>query len=153
MRMLIFAICMVYLIQAGYIQAQGLSEARLVKVHTEIEEVEEAFAAALQHGDCQTVASYFDRDFAFFVNGRQIDSHHAVLSSCQRIQRPFPESEFLSDEIHVISDNSAYTLRVIDLQPDKNEAGNTEIEVVTRIWLKKGDEWRIKHLHVSINDI
>jgi ketosteroid isomerase-like protein len=120
-------------------------------VRAELEALERERAAAFVSGECEKVVSFFDPEVVAYINGRRIPSTTAMLEACKRVTRPFPTDDATANQIRVLGDTAAFTLQVFELQPA--EDGVMRREVITRLWSKIDERWRIVHLHVSINEV
>jgi uncharacterized protein (TIGR02246 family) len=126
--------------------ASELPEAQRLEIQAEIDALEARRAEAFVSGDCDTVLSFFDGDGVFFIRGRQLPSRQAILHTCRAVPRPFPTAGVQQNEVHVLSPDTAYSVQAFSLPEARNE-------VVSKVWKRFDDGWRIVHLHVSITDV
>lgn len=108
-----------------------------------------AFAAA----DCTVAMGYFaDWEPLFVVSGRTMNRPQLV-QMCTRMAgpRPGPPRELVSHAVHVLSAGAAFSVTHYSVRrpgPDGNRSAVAQ--VVTKVWVRIDDGWRIAHLHESI---
>jgi ketosteroid isomerase-like protein len=137
-------------------QTQSLSEEVKAKVRAEIEERHLQEQKAFIEGDCDKVVSFYSDQATLYANGRRIDSLQTFRKFCSMIPRPFRgegEPSNISDSFHVLSENAAHFVRTIDFQPSKNDPHSFRGEVVTKVWARTYDGWKIVHLHSSVHTL
>ncbi len=138
--------------------AEALSEADIDQVKEEILEINAAIKEGFLHSDISLYESLisFDRHRTV-INGKVYWSADDYLE----MVRPFmetkesdrPESiiEDIRSEIQVLSKTTALVIENIK-QIDKDNEGSVVMEaemVVTGLWVKVGDEWKIMYTHQS----
>jgi len=104
---------------------------------------------AFKEGDCNKIESLIDTEVTFYVNGRRM-THEQVGSFCRAIKRPFGSGRSpIEDTItpYRISETLGYTVRDFRW----TNADKLVIhEVVTKIWLKGEDGWKIIHFQSTV---
>lgn len=124
-------------------------------VRTEVEEQHRREQKAFIEGDCDTVASFYSDEATRYLAGRRVSLLEA-LEFCKSLPRPFGQrygSPEISDAFQVLSDNAVYFIRTIDFQPSDDDPHSFKREVVTKVWKKSNDEWKIVHFHSSVHSI
>ena len=104
---------------------------------------------AFKDGDCDHVDSILDPDVVFYMNTRPANAEQ-VSRFCRTIKRPFGAGRGPIDdklEAFQTSEDSGYTVRVFRWY-DKNE--QVVSEIVTKIWKKKEDGWKIVHFQSTV---
>ena len=127
-----------------------VQEENLEDVKSIIIELSEREINAFKSGDCATMINLFADNITFYANGRKAPNKEMILGFCKRIPRPFEEPSYLQTEYIPISNNSAYLIRTMEFSD--GEKVNKK-EVVTKIWIKGKDGWKISHLHSTIKKI
>jgi len=133
--------------------AGAMPDAEREVILAEIIELDEIRRQAMREGDCEKLVTFFDDRFSFYVNGREFPSLDAIVEGCRQIPRPFPPDEIIIDEFYLLSEKAVYNLIVLEFEPRREEFGDLAREVITRIWNKTDQGWRIVHMHVSINEV
>lgn len=137
-------------------QTQTLSEEAEATVLAEIEEQHRQEQNAFIEGDCEKVVSFYSDEATIYANGRRIDSLQAFRKFCSMIPRPFRdegEPSNISDSFHVLSENAAHFVRTINFQPSNDDPRSFRGEVVTKVWSRTNDGWKIVHLHSSVHPV
>ncbi|MGK7391060.1 MAG: nuclear transport factor 2 family protein [Candidatus Cyclobacteriaceae bacterium M2_1C_046] len=129
-----------------------LPESRINEIRSEVAMVHAKEQKAFKKGDCDVVVTFFDPKVTFYANGRHIPSLEALRNLCTRITRPFETNERINTNINVLSETSAYSVRVIEFPPQE-EGENRKREVVTKVWYKGEEGWKIVHFQSSISEI
>ena len=122
----------------------------LEKIKAEIEEVSLQEIEAFKIGDCDSVSSFMDDKATFYMNGKQIPHKSVLIGFCKKIPRPFEKPSSVSMNYFPIDLNTAYVVRVMEFS---KESKVYKKEVVTKIWVKKDEKWRITHIHSTITEI
>lgn len=100
------------------------------------------------------VIETFDENITFYTTrGMRVSSTDVILNSCRNLPRPLPRPVLEEEEVHVISEDAAWTVHVMEFQPRNEEPGVVRREVVTLIWRNTDDGWRTVHFHASLNPI
>ena len=133
--------------------AEAMPDAERDAILAEIMELDEIRRQAMREGDCEKLVTFFDDQFSFYVNGREFPSLDAIVEGCRQIPRPFPPEESITDEFYLLSEKAVYNLIVLEFEPLREGFGDLAREVITRIWNKTDQGWRIVHMHVSINEV
>lgn len=131
--------------------ARPASAASGDQVRTAIEHVHQLEQEAFIMGDCAAMASFYTDDVTFYANGRKLPSTAALVQLCERIPRPFERSADMHDRIQVLSETAAYLVRVLEFPPGADTPDRHKREVVTKIWSKVEDGWKIVHFQSSIS--
>lgn len=104
---------------------------------------------AFKEGDCEKVKSLIAKEITFYANSRRM-SRDEVVKFCRTIKRPFGAGRApIEDTItrYMINENLGYTVRDFRWQ-DENE--RVFHEVVTKIWSKDDDGWKIIHFQSTV---
>jgi len=105
---------------------------------------------ALKNGDCETLLSMMDDKITFYANGRPAAPKNMIGVFCKNLPRPFSELTSDSLDVYALTQNSAYVVRKIEY----NKNDKTKIkEVVTKIWRKSGDGWKMIHLQSTVKEV
>lgn len=150
--------CMILLLLVGTVpalgQTQSLTEEVKTAVLAEIEEQHRQEQKAFVEGDCDKVVSFYSDQATLYANGRQIDSLETFRKFCSRIPRPFTgegEPSNISDSFHVLSENAAHFVRTIDFESSDDKPRSLKREVVTKVWFRTNNGWKIVHFHSSVH--
>ena len=125
-------------------------ENSLDDIKSEITEVSEKEINSFKIGDCQTLSSFIDDNATFYLNGKKVPGKKMLIGFCNSIERPFEQASRVEMKFLPISKNSGYVLRTMEFS--KNEHVYKK-EMVTKIWIKGLDGWKIVHLHSTITDL
>ena len=128
------------------LQAQ---DSPLESVRTELRSVVEQEKEAFANGDCVTVLAMMDDNITFYPNGNPPLPKAVIAKFCEKIPRPFPEAVKDEISIHPLTSHAAYVVRTLEYPKDEKVKIR---EVVTKIWKKTGDTWKITHLHSTVNE-
>jgi ketosteroid isomerase-like protein len=126
----------------------------LVAIEWEVLEALEAEQRAFVTGDCVMARFFSDDPFLFVVGGRaiQIEGAPAGGRTCER-RAANPDRRPRTTErhdVHVLGPNEAYTVTHYANQVTRPDGAiATYPSVVTKIWARQGDTWRIVHFHES----
>ncbi|MEP2668687.1 MAG: nuclear transport factor 2 family protein [Cyclobacteriaceae bacterium] len=121
----------------------------LESVKAKIKELSEIEIDAFKNGDCEIMLNLLDDNISFYANGKKA-SKEMVLGFCKGLPRPFEKPSHLDIEYIPISSNSAYVIRIMDFSKDGMVYKK---EIVTKIWVKGIDGWKIVHLHSTIKEL
>lgn len=152
MRRVVLICGLVACTASAEVLAQDLSAAEVKDVRSEIERLHGHEQEAFASGDCEAVASFYADDVTFFANGRAVPSVEALVSLCGRIPRPFEQHTAMRNELRVLSEDAAQSVQVIEFALQR-EADDLRREVVTKVWSKGPEGWKIVHFHSSISAI
>ncbi len=136
--------------------AHSLTDEVEAAVRAKVEEQHRQEQKAFIEGDCETVVSFYSDQATIYANGRRNDSLQAFRAFCSRIPRPFtregkpPE---ITNNFYVLSENAAHFVRTIDFEPADEESPAFKREVVTKVWQKTNDGWKIVHFHSSVHSV
>lgn len=138
------------------LRSQPSGDGREAAVRAEIEERHRQEQKAFVGGDCETVVSFYGDEATIYANGRRIDSLQAFQEFCSSIPRPFRGrggKPKINDTFHVLSDSVVYFVRTIDFAPTDDESSVFKREVVTKVWSRTDDGWKIVHFHSSVHEV
>ena len=130
-----------------------LSAEEKEKIKLEIIELNKQEREAFTNGECDKVISFFDKNVSFYANGRKVPSLEFVHSFCKRIKRPFEKGAEINDQVYVLSESVVNNVKYIELPITSADDKTRNVEVVTRIWKKTADGWKIVHFHSSVSAI
>lgn len=153
MKFLASAVLMVVSMPAMNLAAQDFPEREAKVIQWDIELLEEKRDQAFRNGECEEVIGHFDENVVFYARGRRLPSISAILELCRRAPRPFPIPKSRTRQIHALSEDTAYVVRVMDFEPTFGREGNLIREVETTLWLRSGRGWKIVHFHLSVTPI
>lgn len=125
-------------------------EENLNAVKTEIIEVSDAETQAFISGDCDKVVSLMDDNITFHANGRKAMSKEEIKSFCNSIPRPFSEPISFDTKFYPLTKNSGYSIRMMELNDEHR--GHVK-EIVTKVWKKGKEGWRMVHFHNTVKPI
>jgi hypothetical protein len=104
---------------------------------------------AFSGGDCDKIESLMDKEITFYANGRRM-THEQVGNFCRAIKRPFGSGRSpIEDKITPfrVSETLGYTVRDFRWENRDNEVVH---EVVTKIWRKSEDGWKMIHFQSTV---
>lgn len=104
---------------------------------------------ALKEGDCEKVESMLAEEITFYANSRRM-SREQVGEFCRTIKRPFGAGRApIEDTItpYLINENLGYTVRDFRWH---DESERIVHEVVTKIWAKGEDGWKMIHFQSTV---
>lgn len=131
---------------AATAQAGGIpAPERRAAIEQEVRDTLGAEQRALAAEGCEGALAFFaDREPLFVVNGRTMPTKLAVRSGCGGKKPAAPsDRELQHHAVQVLSETTAYSV--------SSYRGKTgAIQVVTKIWEKGGEGWRIVHAHESV---
>lgn len=119
-------------------------------IKLKIKEVSEKEINAFKTGDCKTLSSFIDDNATFYLNGKKAPSKKMIIGFCNSIERPFEQAAKVEMEYLPISKNSGYAVRTMEFS---KEGKAYKREIVTKIWVKGENGWKIVHLHSTITDL
>lgn len=123
-------------------------------VRAEIEKRHKQEQEAFVEGNCDEVVSFYSADGTIFANGRRVPSLQAFREFCSKIPRPFEGGPGkITDSFHVLSENAAYFVRTINLEPADENSSTFNREVITKVWSKTDEGWKIVHFHSSVQSV
>ncbi len=105
--------------------------------------------AAFKEGDCDKVQALMAEDITFYANSRKMTGEQ-VGKFCRSIKRPFDAGRApISDTLtpRKLSETLGYTVREFSFQ---DQDGRVVKEVVTKIWLKGEDGWKMIHFQSTV---
>ncbi|NEZ03109.1 hypothetical protein G4Y73_02965 [Wenzhouxiangella sp. XN201] len=135
--------------------AHSLTDEVEAAVRAEVEEQHRQEQKAFIEGDCDKVASFFSDEATRYLGGRRVNLMEG-LEFCRNLPRPFGQksgSPEINDAFHVLAEDAVYFIRTIDFQPSDDDPRSFKREVVTKVWQKTNDEWKIVHFHSSVHSV
>ncbi len=135
--------------------AQSLTDEIKEAVRAEIGELHQQEQKAFIDGDCETVISFYSDEATIYLAGRKVDLPQ-LLQFCSKIPRPFQRdgaTPGISDNFYVLSENIAHFVRTIDFEPSEDDPSSFKREVITKVWSRTNDEWKIVHFHSSVHSL
>ena len=70
---------------------------------------------------------------------------------CQKMPRPFGKPALSDTKIYVLTKDSGYVVRMMELAKDDGIIYRKE--VITKIWKRTKDGWKMTHLHSTVKDV
>ena len=131
---------MLLLLSAG--QALG-SDSGMEETRRALEEMNRLEQEAFVEGDCDGLLAMLHEDVSFDVNGRKMP-RAAVGEFCTRIPRPFPGAAEVETSIEPVGAGAGYVVKVMSFP------GTPKVEVVTKIWKRGNDGWKIVHFQSTV---
>ena len=119
-------------------------------VTAEIKQITEIEIEAFKKGDCDKAIDFMDDDITFYGNGRKAPSKEMIKNFCSRLTRPFEKPSSVDTKFYPLTEKSAYVVRTMEFA--KNEKVYKK-EIVTKVWKKGNNGWKIMHLHSTIKQI
>jgi ketosteroid isomerase-like protein len=134
--------------------AQSLADEIEEAVRAEVLEQHRLEQKAFIEGDCETVISFYDDEATIYREGRRVEMPE-ILEFCKKVPRPFRSEggPHISDSFYVLSENAAHFVRTIDLEPADDNPSSFKREVITKVWFKTANGWKIVHFHSSVHSI
>ena len=122
----------------------ALPAEKAAEVEREVRETLAAEQQALVERGCEGALAFFrDRSPLFVSNGRTRANKGALLSVCTaNPPAPTGPREPRGHEVQVLSPTSAYSVSTY-------RRADAAVQIVTKIWEKGPDGWRIVHAHES----
>ncbi len=105
--------------------------------------------AAFKEGDCDKVQSLMAEDITFYANSRKV-SFEQVGKFCRSMKRPFGAGRPpISDTVtpYKVSETLGYTVRELRFHGKDERVVH---EVVTKIWSKGEDGWKMIHFQSTV---
>jgi len=115
--------------------------------------LETAMNGAVDRGDCATGLGFIgDRRPLFVSGGHVVRTHAALLAMCGTMVAPRAGATFATDSVaaHLLGRDAVYVVRE-GLYTVRYRDGHARVEhlVMTTIWERGADGWRMVHLHES----
>ena len=104
---------------------------------------------AMKSGDCQTLINLLTDDVTFYLNGRKAPSKEMIFGFCNNVPRPFEQPSNITTDYLPLSQNSAYVVRTMEFSKEEKVYKK---EIVTKIWIRGEDGWKMAHLHSTIKE-
>jgi ketosteroid isomerase-like protein len=130
-----------------------LSDADAKAIRDTVLRLEGAMNQAVDSLNCDKGLSYFgDLSPVFVSGGHVVRTSAALLKMCTSMVAPRIGATFVTDTVtaHALSPDAAYVVRegeyTINLRDGQSHA---ERLVMTTIWARQGDGWKVVHLHES----
>lgn len=149
----LLVLLLVLFISICTLQAQSLTIEVRENVQTEIDSLHKQEQKAFIEGDCRKVISFYDKNATIHTSEGHMPSLEKVQNFCEQIPRPFTGRGEIDDKIFVLSENSGYFLRIIDIKPDNEKTSAFTREVITKVWGNTPEGWKILHFHSSIHTV
>lgn len=153
MKTLLLSLLTLLIVPISALQAQPLTDEVRETVLAEIESLHNQEQKAFIEGDCGKVISFYDKNATIYTRGGQMPSLEVFRSFCKQIPRPFDDQGKMDDKFIVLSEKSAYFLRTIDIKSDKEKTSAIKREIITKIWGKTPEGWKILHFHSSVHTV
>jgi ketosteroid isomerase-like protein len=148
-----FLIFFFFIVQLNQVVNAQLSADEKEKIKAQIVELNRQEREAFTNGDCDKVISFFDKNVSFYANGRKAPSLEFIHNFCNRIKRPFEKGAEINDQVTVLSETVANNVKFIELPLKTPDDKTRNVEVVTRIWNKTSEGWKIVHFHSSVTTL
>ena len=126
-------------------------EENLESVRAEIQQMNDKEQDAFINGNCEELMTLMDENITFIINGRKAPSKGFILNMCQKMPRPFGKPALSNTKIYVLTKDSGYVVRMMELA--KDDGTIYKKEVITKIWKKTKDGWKMTHLHSTVKDV
>ena len=130
---------------ASVSQAESLTPEVKAAIGQEIRDSLAAEQKALVSGGCDAAVAFFrEREPLFVANGKAMGTRAALKASCEASVPPREgaKRELQHHAVQVLSPTNGYSVTTY-------RGGNGQAQVVTKIWEKSSDGWRIVHAHLS----
>ena len=121
-------------------------QTELEAVERELSEMNRLEQEAFVAGDCEEMLDLLADDISFYANGREMTKRDVGIF-CSRIPRPFPATGESRTRVLPISADAGYLIKTITF-PD-----SPKVEVVTKIWKKGADGWKMVHFQSTVTDL
>ena len=102
--------------------------------------------ASFVAGNCEELLDLLADDISFYANGREM-TKDAVGVFCRRIPRPFPGAGEERTRVQVVGPDAGYVVKTMTFP------GTSRAEVVTKIWRKSADGWKMEHFQSTVTDL
>lgn len=86
-----------------------------------------------------------------FINGRKAPNKGFIMNMCQKMPRPFSTPALSDTKIYVLTKDSGYVVRMMELAKDDGIIYRKE--VITKIWKRTKNGWKMTHLHSTVKDV
>lgn len=148
-------IFIVFIVTCCWLQAaaQELTADQSASIKAEIESLITQEQDAFIKGECDKVVALYAKEVTFFANGRRAPSREFIERFCNQIPRPFQRTGEMKDAVIVLSSSTAYAIREITFPPANADEKEFKKEVVTKLFSKGKEGWRITHFHSSIHNM
>jgi SnoaL-like domain len=130
----------------GFAQVENLETVR-----AEIQQMNDKEQNAFINGSCDELMTLMDESITFIINGRKAPSKGFIKNMCQKMPRPFGKPALSNTKIYVLSKDSGYVVKMMELA--KDDGVIYKKEVITKIWRKTIDGWKMAHLHSTVKDV
>lgn len=136
-------------------QPDAAAAESVAAIEREVREALEAEQRAFVAGECVAATFFSDDPFLFVVGGRTIQIKEApaggrVCESRAANQGTRPRRTTERHDVHVLGPTTAYTVTHYANQVTQSDGTTASYpSVVTKIWARQGDTWRIVHFHES----
>lgn len=114
--------------------------------HQELTEMNRLEQEAFVAGNCGELLDLLADDISFYANGREM-TKDAVGIFCGRIPRPFPATGEARTLVQAVSPDAGYVVKTMTFP------GTSRVEVVTKIWRKGADGWKMEHFQSTVTDL
>ena len=114
--------------------------------HQELVEMNRLEQAAFVEGECEELLGLLADDISFYANGRKM-TKDAVGVFCERIPRPFPAPGEEQSRVQALSPEAGYVVKTLTFP------GTSRVEVVTKIWRKGSNGWKMRHFQSTVTDL
>lgn len=138
------------LIILGFLTNGFAQETDIEGVRAELMQMNQQEQEAFNSGDCQKVINLMDDNITFFANGRKAPSKMMIQKFCEGIPRPFGKLGKDEVKFYPLSSTSGYVVRTMDIIENEQVVRK---EIVTKIWKKGTNGWKIVHLHTTVKDV
>jgi hypothetical protein len=133
------------------VAAQELTADQSASIKAEIESLLNQEQEAFIKGECNKVVVLYATEVTFFANGRRAPSRDFIERFCNQIPRPFQRTGEIKDAVIVLSSTAAYAIREITFPPVNADQKEFKKEVVTKLFTKSKEGWKITHFHSSVH--
>lgn len=130
----------------GFAQEQSLESVR-----AEIQQINDKEQEAFINGNCEELMTLMDDDITFIINGKKAPSKGFIMNMCKKMPRPFGKPALSDTKIYALTKDSGYVIRMMELAKDDGIIYRKE--VITKIWKKTKDGWKMTHLHSTVKDV
>ncbi len=135
-----------------FLSANGFAqEDNLESVKTEIQQMNEKEQYAFINGNCEELMTLMDKNITFIINGRKAPNKGFIMNMCQKMPRPFGKPALSDTKIYALTKDSGYVVRMMELAKDDGIIYRKE--VITKIWIRTKNGWKMTHLHSTVKDV
>ena len=136
-------VLMVAVLGGAAVSASGLPAETAAAAERQIREALAAEQEAFVGKGCEAALAFFgEREPLFVSSGRTLANKAAVRSACGSRSTTVPRREVQGHQVQVLSPTTGYSVTTY-------RGGSEKTQVVTKIWEKGTDGWRIVHAHES----